>query len=126
VDVDNFKAINDRHGHLAGDDVLVRYARILEAACDGYGRAIRLGGDEFAVTMHTVPNLDWLHVVAARLVDALTLPIRVGDADLVCSASVGAAATVHSDRLHELLAAADRALLHAKQLGKSRYHLIEL
>jgi diguanylate cyclase len=119
VDVDDFKAINDRHGHLRGDDVLRAIGSLLQAHAGPGGLAGRLGGDEFAL----VVPLD------AAAADALAERLRVaaaalrfeGDSGLRCSVSLGRA-TAHGGLadLREWMEDADAALYRAKQHGRNR------
>lgn len=108
VDVDNFKHVNDRHGHSAGDEVLVQLARRLESVCrpqDGIGR---VGGDEFVVVL---PGADAVLAdqIAQRIVDSVEdLQLESG---LSVSVSVGSAPLDAKDPLD----AADQAMLRAKR-----------
>lgn len=119
VDVDSFKDINDRHGHVIGDDVLCHIAALLrhgngEDACIG-----RFGGDEFAVALPA--TLAEATVVAERIrraVEQLALPLVPG---LRCSISLGLAeAGANDTHLREWIESADRALYRAKQAGRNR------
>jgi diguanylate cyclase (GGDEF)-like protein len=107
-DLDGFKAVNDRHGHPAGDEVLQGVAKVI-----GSSRltddAFRIGGDEFAVLMPQT-TLEGGKIAARRLTDALA-HAKLGDGSV--TASYGVAATVGDAlSLHD---AADRALLAAKR-----------
>lgn len=115
-DVDSFKAVNDLHGHLAGDRVLVRVAEVLTSGIRSTDLAVRLGGDEFAVILAGA-DLASARARAEALAkafddeslgdiaDGLRLRVSVGVA-------AGAAATIM-----ETWAAADTALYRAKALG---------
>jgi len=120
IDLDEFKAINDRFGHAAGDRVLIAVARRLEAAVHPYF-ACRLGGDEFVVVMTEVDRAA-ASFVARRIVEQLERPIA-GDAvtPIVARASVGIAFGPIGDRdAAHILADADVALYHAKEAGGGR------
>src|SRR5690606_5278449 len=88
VDVDLFKSINDQHGHAIGDDVLRGIADAIHAAVPEGSHAGRLGGDEFAVAvpLGLAATLDVAETIRAR-VHAL----RLGDAAVRCSVSIGIA-----------------------------------
>jgi diguanylate cyclase (GGDEF)-like protein/putative nucleotidyltransferase with HDIG domain len=117
VDVDNFKQINDGHGHPAGDRVLSQVAGKLRQG----GEAFRLGGDEFALLL---PGQD----ETAALETATSVVERIGDLDLGYIGSVTVSAGVatfpvqgaHRD---ELIRLADTALYWAKEHGKNRVRL---
>jgi diguanylate cyclase (GGDEF)-like protein/putative nucleotidyltransferase with HDIG domain len=114
-DIDHFKQVNDRVGHLTADLVLTEVARVLR----GHGNAGRLGGDEFAVW---VPgDAEAAARVAARAVSDTSARLP-GDGDLpAVTLSIGAApTTVHGHDLTRLLEAADAALYQAKSDGRDR------
>ncbi|MFF2627850.1 GGDEF domain-containing protein [Kitasatospora griseola] len=107
IDLDDFKAVNDTHGHAAGDAVLAATARRLVTWCGADGLAARLGGDEFAAVVldadHRIPDLRGL----------LQHPVPHGTELMSVSASVG---TSHpgTHLLTEALSAADRQMYAAK------------
>ncbi len=119
LDLDGFKQINDRLGHLHGDRALVRLAKELVKStreCDVIGR---LGGDEFGVILPHL-NAKQAEVVAARLLKRAqrTLRIKHEAAAIQVTASVGLALfPEHADRPNDLLAAADLAMYRAKGKG---------
>jgi diguanylate cyclase len=119
VDIDHFKAINDRHGHLRGDDVLRAIAHLLHEHAGADGLAGRLGGDEFALVVPR--NSADAETLAERLRTAAHALRFEGAPDLRCSISLGHA-TVAGDvaGLREWMEAADRALYRAKQRGRNR------
>jgi len=120
LDLDNFKQINDRLGHAAGDEVLGVVARRF-ADCAGGHLAARLGGDEFACLI-TPPTADagWLEQVTARIADAVAVPIAVGEVVVSVSASVGAAPVYGSELSHfaDALRSADRDMYRAKAISR--------
>ena len=110
VDVDHFKAVNDRHGHPTGDFVLIEIGRIL----GGHGFAGRLGGDEYALlTEHPDPAGAVATAVLGEVEAAL------GSGDLAVSVSIGTATTwAAGGDLTEELKRADAALYDAKRAGR--------
>lgn len=117
VDLDNFKAVNDRFGHVVGDRVLREAARRL-AACVGKQEVARYGGDEFVV-VDTDLAAERPEELAERIRTAMTPLIEVEDGTVVLSASVGiAVASAEIRTPEELIAAADRAMYAAKRTGK--------
>ena len=118
VDLDRFKPINDSHGHVVGDEVLVHCARRLEHAARGLDVVARFGGDEFAVAC---PNVDehGLESIAARVVASLSEPVHVGEKLLLdVGASVGCALGAPAADPDAVIAAADTALYEAKRAGR--------
>jgi diguanylate cyclase (GGDEF)-like protein/PAS domain S-box-containing protein len=120
VDLDNFKQINDAHGHAAGDAALVELSRRLQTAVRPGDTIARLGGDEFVALCEHVDEESAL-AVGRRLLDAIRLPFTVGGADHELSASIGIALG-HSDP-DVLLANADAATYRAKAAGRGRIEL---
>jgi diguanylate cyclase (GGDEF)-like protein/putative nucleotidyltransferase with HDIG domain len=114
VDIDHFKAVNERHGMAAGDLVLAEIARIVGR----HGHAGRLGGDEFAVLV--TGNLDEAVQAAQRIIAQVGEVFEAGSGPKIDLSMGCAAAPTHGDELAELLEAADVALLDAKRAGRSR------
>jgi diguanylate cyclase (GGDEF)-like protein len=120
VDVDNFKQINDLHGHPLGDEVLVQVAGLLEAP--GESRAFRLGGDEFAVLV------DGGRETARREIEALYLNISNAEFPHGATATVSVGIATYPDdaeSAEELERKADGALYWAKHSGKNRLCLFD-
>lgn len=108
VDCDSFKAVNDRLGHAAGDEVLQQVADRLRALAGPEDTVARLGGDEFAVLLHSQGTR---RVDAATVRSALTEPYTVSEHGSVpMSCSVGAATHRQGETLPDLLRRADQAM----------------
>lgn len=120
LDLDHFKAINDRYGHAAGDRVLRETAATWHAQLRGRDPLGRIGGEEFVVVCADT-SLDQALLVAARLREA-THALRFDDIDpaLQVSVSIGAASHKLGETRDELFARADAALYRAKQRGRDR------
>jgi diguanylate cyclase (GGDEF)-like protein len=116
IDLDHFKQVNDEHGHLTGDEVLRRVGSALRSGVRPYDVAARYGGDEFALIV-TAADEDVAKEIAARAVDRIAAAIAEfveGDA---AGATAGIATWEPGLGATELVARADRALLHGKQTG---------
>jgi diguanylate cyclase (GGDEF)-like protein/PAS domain S-box-containing protein len=121
IDLDNFKPVNDRHGHPAGDEVLEQFARRLGALVRGSDLVARLGGDEFAVALAGLRDVAAAQAIADKVLVAAHTPFALGRASVQVGASVGVAfAADMSASWRELLAQADAHLLAAKAAGKGR------
>ena len=119
VDLDHFKAANDRHGHLAGDEILRRAAGRITAMLLPGQLAFRLGGDEFAVLLPGTGEAP-AEALGTRLIEALAVPYRVGAVRAVLSASIGVAMpSGAAPSLHRLVHEADLALYEVKRSGRS-------
>ncbi|WNB84889.1 EAL domain-containing protein [Cellulomonas sp. ATA003] len=122
-DLDEFKPINDRYGHAAGDEVLVHVAGVLRAAAGGAGTVARLGGDEFVVVLPAVRGPQAVLEAAGAVHAGLREPVRLHGHPVTVRASVGvaiASADLVARGAPGLLAAADAALYRAKAAGRSR------
>ena len=124
ADLDDFKAINDAHGHATGDDVLREFAAVLRATVRDSDLAGRWGGEEF---MLLLPGAD--AVGGAQLADRVRTSLMersfVGQEGAAVSVTCSFGVAQHSPGLDErdLFAAADRALYRAKREGKNRVEL---
>ncbi len=125
LDLDDFKAVNDRYGHLQGDLVLREVARVLRDTAREVDEPARYGGEELAVALPQTDLAGTRHF-AERLrerIEALEVPLIGGSGSLRVTASLGAAAlpeTASPGDKDGLVAAADAALYEAKRLGKNR------
>lgn len=121
IDLDHFKQINDSHGHLAGDHLLVNVARRIEAELGPDDVCARLGGDEFAVVSRSEPTTDAVAALAGRIIEAIGKPLTYLDADVTPGASLGyVMLSAEPVGAEELLRRADRALYAAKTQGRGR------
>jgi diguanylate cyclase (GGDEF)-like protein len=121
IDLNFFKAVNDRHGHQAGDEVLKAVARVLRASCRETDTCARLGGDEFAVILPHAGG-EAAAVVRDRILAASARTmVPVGEeAEVPISLSIGAA-TLDASASHapELIAAADADMYRVKQASRA-------
>ncbi|WP_161952561.1 GGDEF domain-containing protein [Actinoplanes sp. TFC3] len=120
VDLDNFKPVNDRLGHAAGDDLLIQVSRRLLGTTRIEDTVIRLGGDEFAVVIHDGDQIAAIHV-AERIVKTIGEPFDIGHAAVSIGASVGVAVASASADGDQLLREADEAMYRVKQASKGGY-----
>lgn len=119
VDLDDFKLVNDNHGHDAGDAVIVEVARRLTATSRSSDIVARLGGDEFVVVCLDVAEAE-AAAVAGRTIRALADPVHVDGAAIRVTASCGVAVSGRGLSAAELLDAADAAMYRAKRAGRNR------
>ncbi|OEO28944.1 hypothetical protein VW23_027820 [Devosia insulae DS-56] len=126
LDLDDFKAINDRFGHAIGDEVLVRFAAILSRALGPKDVAARLGGEEFCLLVHAT-SAAAVHALAdgIRLEFAGTDPLPGDFGPPTVSAGI-AIASPRPETFDALLRAADELLYRAKDAGRNRVHGPEL
>lgn len=126
LDLDNFKLVNDTFGHVVGDDVLVKFARVLKEEVEEEGSVCRLGGDEFAVYIPQEYDKKKLKKVARRMIAGIEFEINklLSDScNFKVSVSIGIAEKPEDgNSFTELYSAADKALYYVKQNGKRGYH----
>ncbi|GAA1821167.1 diguanylate cyclase [Planosporangium flavigriseum] len=123
VDLDDFKPVNDRFGHAAGDAILIEVAARLRGCVRSTDVVARLGGDEFAVLLEQAPP-DGYTTTAERIVQAISAPFRVAGNDVRVGASVGVAVVrADADDASSLLQRADEAMYTAKLGGKGMFQV---
>ncbi|WP_155858854.1 putative bifunctional diguanylate cyclase/phosphodiesterase [Candidatus Blastococcus massiliensis] len=126
VDLDGFKAVNDGHGHAAGDDVLREVSRRLRAAVRPGDVVCRLGGDEFVVLVEPVHSEQDLLELAHRLIETISAPISLEHGHVRIGASVGVAVSRDGGTDADLLfAEADTAAYRAKAHGRGRAEIFD-
>ncbi len=123
VDLDDFKSVNDTHGHDTGDEVLVHVADRLRACVRPDDLVVRFGGDEFVVLCRVA---EAAVTVAQRVVALLAPPIVTTSGPVTITASVGISdGSIPVAAAAELLTRADAAMYWAKRLGKNRYFVYD-
>ena len=126
VDIDNFKRVNDLHGHLVGDRVLATVSDRLRRAVRAGDVVTRLHGDEFAVVLNGATGgltPDTVRRLAARIVKMLAEPVRIDGLTLKISVSVGVAYLDSERDVDRLMGGADEAMYAAKRAGGDRHHI---
>jgi two-component system, cell cycle response regulator len=122
LDIDYFKAINDTHGHDAGDDVLREFSVRIKKSIRGIDLACRYGGEEFVVIMPET-DLTVATMVAERLrrrIATEPFPIQDGSRSIEVTISIGISALGRDDTAANILKRADTALYRAKRDGRNR------
>jgi diguanylate cyclase (GGDEF)-like protein/PAS domain S-box-containing protein len=127
LDLDNFKAVNDSHGHEAGDKVLADLAGRMKLVLREGDTLARLGGDEFVAVLPDLGDIEVLAPVLTRLVDAVSQPVQIANASVQVSASLGVTLYPQEEEQDgdQLLRQADQAMYQAKQMGRNRYEFFD-
>ncbi|WP_159873847.1 MULTISPECIES: diguanylate cyclase [unclassified Raoultella] len=121
IDIDHFKAINDRYGHEAGDLVIKNVATIVQRAVRDIGMAFRYGGEEFLVLLAGSNEESALACAEDIYNNVLNMTLRYGLSEMgQINVSIGIASFPQHTQSDSLLRAADAALYRAKELGRSR------
>lgn len=119
IDLNDFKPVNDRHGHAIGDLLLCEVARRLDDACGHDGLVARIGGDEFAVLVPAASAIS-RDAIADRLLGALVRPCEIGAHRIAIGAGVGVAHWPRdADSVARLFEVADQALYAAKNADRA-------
>ncbi len=119
IDIDHFKDINDRLGHLAGDSVIQQVARLIKASLRGSDIVCRWGGEEFLVVFKGSAETQG-QPLAEKIRDAVESgTFRYGEATVPVTISLGVAAYINGETSDQLIARADKALYEAKGRGRN-------
>ncbi len=122
IDIDRFKVVNDSLGHEGGDAVLVEAAKRIRACLRASDTACRIGGDEFTVILERLTASDDAARAATRLIQKFSEPMKVGDREVIVTASIGI--SIHpgaTQDVQRLLKDANAAMHEAKESGRNRH-----
>ena len=120
LDLDHFKKLNDTYGHLAGDEVLRQFARVLEGSLRQADILCRWGGEEFVVLLKDTDATKGLAVAEKIRQRTEERTFMFGETAIELTTSIGLSSLHANDTLHSLIARADLALYRAKQSGRNR------
>lgn len=121
VDIDHFKSINDTHGHLVGDQVLIAVSKVILACLRPTDMPVRYGGEEFTIFLPGT-NVENAKIVGERLrasIEKLPIPLPNGE-NLSVTVSVGFTERKNEDTVDAIIKRADDALYFAKESGRNR------
>lgn len=127
IDIDDFKSVNDRFGHSAGDEILTTVAHRMKKVIREKDTLSRLGGDEFIAVLLDLDNPDQALPIVRHLLDAASQPVSVGADSVTLTASAGIALYPQAEEVDpdQILRQAGQALYQSKIEGKSRYHIFD-
>lgn len=126
IDLDRFKAINDRLGHAQGDHLLQAVAERLASIIRAPDTIARYGGDEFVAILESLPDPSQASAMAARILDAIQEPLHLGGGIAGVDASIGVAVGWPGRTIAEdLVRHADLALYRAKAMGRATYAIFD-
>lgn len=122
LDLDHFKSVNDTYGHLAGDEVLVAFARLVQGNLRREDLVMRYGGEEFCVLLPGVESEAACHLAERMRAGAGALRVTTEGHEIGCTVSIGVAVSLGGgpEILDDILARADEALYLAKRGGRDR------
>ena len=126
IDLDGFKLINDSLGHTVGDQLLIRFSKLLAECVRPLDTVSRLGGDEFAVLLEDISGEGNAIHVASRIKNALQQPFAVGGHEIFITGSTGIALSSSGyETPEQFIRDADTAMYRAKAQGRSNYAIFE-
>jgi diguanylate cyclase (GGDEF)-like protein/PAS domain S-box-containing protein len=126
LDLDGFKAINDRYGHEFGDSVLRATAERITSEIRETDTVARIGGDEFVIILSSLPESNIANRIAASLVRAIACPLNVDGIDVAVSASIGISLYPENGvTAEELIRSADQAMYCIKRAGKNSFGFVD-
>ena len=117
LDLDGFKSVNDNHGHLSGDELLVGVSRRLQSVVRIGDTVARIGGDEFVLVLPGIAE-QALAPLVHRIEEAMCRPFRLRAGTVTISSSTGTAVAPPNRTAEQLLAEADQAMYRAKALSR--------
>ncbi|MGY4691624.1 PAS domain S-box protein [Salibacterium sp. K-3] len=121
LDCDNFKAINDKHGHVIGDKVIKSFAGRVQQCLRDDDLFSRVGGDEFHILLPNAEKKADVTMIARRILQALEEPLPIDDDLLNLTASIGAAFYKKENSVEQWIRESDKALYKAKTTGKNSF-----
>lgn len=121
VDLDEFKSVNDKHGHDIGDELLVHFADIFRKCVRVEDMVCRFGGDEFIIVI-TQSNREMVEDIVKRIIAEIRIPFVVNSLSLSITVSIGISVYPDSGKkIDDLIVMADRAMYLAKEGGKNNF-----
>jgi len=124
LDLDQFKHINDSRGHETGDKLLKTVAERVRTTVREQDIVVRMGGDEFVVVLESVRRVELINDTAARINEALSMPVIVDGRPLVTTVSIGVSLYPRDGTdMGELLRHSDTAMYQAKERGRNNFQL---
>ncbi len=124
IDLDNFKQVNDKHGHKAGDNLLISVSRIMQQRLRDSDMLARWGGDEFVIVLPEINDSADVRKVAESLMEKLQVELAEENFDGIVTLSIGGAIfPENGDSAESLLVQADKALYAAKDRGRNNVQI---
>lgn len=124
IDLDDFKQVNDKLGHLIGDELLIKFGEILKTSVREADSVARLGGDEFTILLTYFNHPKDVIKVIERIQEKLKIPVKLGEEQVLIRASIGIVfSNPNYHKVDEIIRDADIAMYKAKAKGKGCYEI---
>lgn len=126
LDLDGFKAVNDKYGHSIGDQLLIEVSNRLSEEIRSGDTVARMGGDEFVMLLRNFENMVELEATLKRIIQIIAQPVTLNQVIIHISVSIGLTLYPTDDSdADTLLRHADISMYEAKQAGRNRFHLFD-
>ena len=127
IDLDGFKNINDRFGHVQGDEVLKKISNRIKSLLRLEDTLARLGGDEFAVALGSITDITYVECIAQRIIDEINREYEfLSEEASIIGASIGISfLPEHTEEIDDLINYADEAMYHVKHSCKNNFFIYE-
>jgi len=127
IDLDGFKDINDRFGHVKGDEVLKKVSSRIKSLLREEDTLARLGGDEFAVALGSITDTTYVETIAQRIIDEINREYEfLSEETSIIGASIGISfVPEHTEEIDDLINYADEAMYHIKHASKNDFFIYE-
>ena len=127
MDLDNFRAVNERYGHNSGDELLTSLTQGIQRVLREGDTLARLGGDELVAVLLDLKDMEESDGLVQQILRAAELPVQIGEHLIQVSASIGLTFYPQAEDIDadQLLRQGDQAMYHAKLAGKGRYHVFD-
>lgn len=123
IDLDHFKQVNDMHGHMLGDTLLIEASKRINACVREFDTVARLGGDEFTAILSDLEDTIHIEQVAQKIIECITKPFQLVGEVVHISASIGITFFPNdAGNADDLIRNADQAMYAAKYAGRNQYH----
>jgi len=126
LDLDDFKNVNDKYGHLVGDEVLIQIGSRLQGSLRESDTVARIGGDEFLIVLDNAATKTSVERVAEKIIQVLSQPYQINGDQIELTASLGIRITRRCDLDQmDLINSSDQAMFKVKESGKNNYLILE-
>lgn len=126
IDLDNFKPVNDKYGHSAGDELLIHVSKRINERIRESDTLARIGGDEFLILLEDTKELPDARLIATEIIEAIGRPFLINEHQIRVSCSIGISIyPQHGYTIDQLISASDQAMYHVKSTGRANISIAQ-